>query len=42
MIFKKSMIRFITIDAYWGVRKFYYKNEFKHFKVNNIKKLKNC
>lgn len=32
-------IRFITVDAYCNVRKFYYKNEFKHFKVKNKKKL---
>lgn len=40
LISKKVGIRFITIDAYCGVRKFYYKNEFKHFKINNAKKLK--
>ena len=34
IISKKVGIRFITIDAYCGVRKFYYKNEFKHFKIN--------
>ena len=38
--FKKIGIRFITIDAYCGVREFYYKNEFKPFKIKNIKKLK--
>ena len=32
-------IRFITVDAYCNVRGFYYKNEFKHFKVRNKKKL---
>lgn len=32
-------IRFITVDAYCNVRKFYYKNEFKHFKVKNKNKL---
>ena len=40
IISKKVGIRFITIDAYCGVRKFYYKNEFRHFKINNKKKLK--
>ena len=40
LISKKVGVRFITIDAYCDVRKFYYKNEFKHFKINNMKKLK--
>lgn len=40
LISKKVGIRFITIDSYCRVRKFYYKNEFKHFKINNMKKLK--
>lgn len=38
-ISEKIGIRFITIDAYCGVREFYYKNEFKHFKIQNLKKL---
>lgn len=33
-------VRFITVDAYCDVRGFYYKNEFKHLKIPNEKKLK--
>lgn len=40
LISEKLGVRFITVDAYCDVRKFYYKNKFNHFKINNIKKLK--
>ncbi len=39
LISEKLGVRFITVDAYCNVRKFYYKNSFNHFKINNIKKL---
>lgn len=40
LISEKLGVRFITVDAYCDVRKFYYKNKFNHFKIKNIKKLK--
>lgn len=33
-------VRFITVDAYCNVRGFYFKNEFNHLKIQNVKKLK--
>ena len=33
-------VRFITVDAYCDVRGVYYKNEFKHIKIHDGKKLK--